>query len=48
MIEKEVLNVLRDALGVELWTFYCKHKNFGPNVVYYAFEIHKLRVQATF
>ena len=35
LIEKEVLNVLRDALGVELWTFYCKPKNFGPNVIYY-------------
>ena len=37
LIEKDVLNVLRDALGVELWTFYCKPKNFGPNVIYYAF-----------
>ena len=31
LIEKDVLNVLRDALGVELWPFYCKPKNFGPN-----------------
>ena len=37
LIEKEVLNVLRDAWGVELWTFYCKPKNFGPNVIYYLF-----------
>ena len=35
LIEKDVLNVLRDALGVELWLFYCKIKNFGPNVIYY-------------
>ena len=37
LIEKEVLNVLRDAFCVELWTFYCKPKNFGPNVIYYLF-----------
>ena len=37
LIEKDVLNVLRDALGVELWPFYCKPKNFGPNVIYYVF-----------
>ena len=37
LIEKDVLNVLRDALGVELWLFYCKPKNFGPNVIYYLF-----------
>ena len=35
LIEKAVLNVLRDALGVELWLFYWKPKNFGPNVKYY-------------
>ena len=35
LIEKDVLNVLRDALGVELWLFYCKPKNFGPNVIYF-------------
>ncbi len=35
LIEKDVLDVLRDAVGVELWLFYCTPKNFGPNVVYY-------------
>ena len=35
LIEKDVLNVLRGAFCVELWSFYCKPKNSGPNVVYY-------------
>ena len=35
LIEKEVLNVLRGALGVEFWLFYYKPKNFGPTVIYY-------------
>ena len=40
LIEKDVLNVLRDALGVELWPFYCKPKNFGPDVIHYFFVLH--------
>ena len=39
LIEKDVLNVLRDAFCVELWSFYCKHKNFGPNAIYYVFVL---------
>ena len=43
LIEKAVLNVLRDAFCVELRPFYCKPKKFGPNVVCCAFVSGKKR-----
>ena len=44
LIEKAVLIVLRDALGVELWSFLWIKKNFGPNVRYSVLGYHLLKL----